>query len=358
MRICGLIITLLATSFSLKASESLDSLTSKAVREKLKFKRTNRHETTRLINECRPTKTSRALIIAFEGTGAYEPLLPGIMNGLNKTLPRDKFKNLTDKVLLSVRKELKKYYSRDLKWTGLMSGPMSELFTLKNGQYVDWYSFPSEEVEQLAGLEEIPRMSLRQLYHNIIDSVDSNPKGIQNAVACITKYIGISRIMDIDPKIVLISHSSGGRSLVKFAEKMKRLKLDADLAFSIDPVIEAHHAIEEVIPQKIGEPARYIRWRFRGGPYPYSAVWHKDHRNKLYAPHNVENYVSFFQNTDRLGLKMGGDALRFGIQGSNIYGADNTHIKGLGHDAHGAICYNEMVIQKFRELMNDLLNSN
>lgn len=358
MRICGLILTFIFSSFSLNASESLDSLTAKAVRAKLKFKRTDRHETTRLINDCKPTITSRALIIAFEGTGAYEPILPAVMNKLNKTLTRNKFDKLNERVLPSVRKELKKYYSRELKWTGLMSGPMSELFSLKNGQYVDWYSFPSEEVEQLAGLEEIPRTSLRQLYNNIVDSVDSNPKGIQNAVSCIAKYIKKAKQIEIYPKIILISHSSGGRSLVKFAEKIKRMKLDVDLAFSIDPVIEAHHAIEEVIPQKIGEPARYLRWRFTGGPYPYSAVWHRDHRSKLYAPNNVENYISFFQNTDRLGLKMGGDALRFGIHGSNIYGADNTHIKGLGHDAHGAICYNEKVIQNFRKLMENLLSNN
>jgi hypothetical protein len=358
MRFYGLILIIIISSFSINASEALNSLTAQVVRENIRFKRADRHETTRLINDCTPTITSRALIIAFEGTGAYEPILPAVMNKLNKTLPRNKFDKLNEKVLSSVRNELKKYYSRDLKWTGLMSGPMSELFTLKNGQYVDWYSFPSEEVELLAGLEEIPRTSLRQLYNNIKDSVASNPRGIQNAFTCIAKYIRKAKQMEIYPKIILISHSSGGRSLVKFAERIKRLKLDVDLAFSIDPVIEAHHAIEEVIPQKLGEPTRYLRWRITGGPYPYSAVWHRDHRNKLYVPNNVEVYKSFFQNTDRLGLKMGGDALRFGIHGSNIYGADNMHIKGLGIDAHGAICYNEKIIQNFRKLMENLLSNN
>jgi hypothetical protein len=51
--------------------------------------------------------------------------------------------------------------------------------------------------------------------------------------------------------------------------------VDVDLAFSIDPVKEAHHAAEEVLPQNLGEP-RYARWKLlagKGSDYPYSAVW-------------------------------------------------------------------------------------
>mgnify|MGYP003979907751 FL=1 len=40
---------------------------------------TNRHELSKKLNKCEPTEESKALVIAFEGTGAYEPLIPATL---------------------------------------------------------------------------------------------------------------------------------------------------------------------------------------------------------------------------------------------------------------------------------------
>lgn len=326
----------------------------------------NRHQATRQLNICQPTPQSKALIIAFEGTGAYEPLAGVTFAQLNKCFGGKIPPSLINSVYPTFEKIYKNRIGKERKWSGLQSGIQSELLSMKDSHTVDWYSFPSEEVEQLAGLEQLANISIPQLVDDIIDSVESNPKGIQNARGCIKKYLREAKKMGIEPKIILTSHSSGGRSLVKFAEHMKTdVGVKVDLAFSIDPVIEAHHALEEVVPQKIGEPARYAKWkaenawrRLRGLPeteYPYSAVWHRDHKSKLYKPSNVLDHQSFYQLEDRLGLKLGGDLGRFGIKGSSMEGANNQRIKVSSVDAHGPIAYDKKVLEIFRKKVSDLL---
>jgi len=321
----------------------------------------DRHKATEKLNACSPHPSSKALVIAFEGTGGYEPMIPATMANFNKCFGGKIDPKLKDKLFNISSEILKAKKGRDSKWSGLERGIMSEMMTLKDSQKVDWYSFPSEEVEQLAGLEEFKNLSISQINDNIKDSVNSNPKGIQNARDCIKKYLSEARKLNIQPKIILTSHSSGGRSLVKFAEHMKKdVGVDVDLAFSIDPVIEAHHAVEEVIPQKIGEPARYAKWKIKEkfgstDPYPYSAVWSRSQPSKLYKSSNIKKQINFYQKEDRLGLKMGGDAGRFGIQGSPVDGADNIFIKGVGIGGHGEINMDKKLLEKFRKEMELIL---
>lgn len=319
----------------------------------------DRHVATKKLNRCSPTKNSKALVIAFEGTGAYEPLVPATMARFNKCFGGKVDKKIVDSVYSKTKEVFKDKEKKDAKWSGLQSGIMSEMIAMKGGQNVDWYSFPSEEVEQLAGLEKLKDTSISQLVDDVKSSVDSNPKGIQNARSCIKNYIKEAKALGISPKIVLTSHSSGGRSLVKFAEHMKKdVGVDVDLAFSIDPVKEAHHAVQEVLPQKIGEPLRYARWKLMGGSgddYPYSAVWSSGQPSSLYKSSNVKEHVNFYQNEDREGLKIGGDAMRFGIHGSPIANADNHYIKGVGTSGHGEITYDKKVIKKFKEKMEGLI---
>jgi hypothetical protein len=319
----------------------------------------DRHKATKKLNACRPSKKSKALVIAFEGTGAYEPLIPATMARFNKCFGGKVNKKILSKVYSNTREIFKDKKGKDSKWSGLQSGVMSEMMAMDGGRNVDWFSFPSEEVEQLAGLEKLKETSLKQLVDDVKNSVNSNPKGIQNARHCIKNYIKEAKALGITPKIVLTSHSSGGRSLVKFAEHMKRdVGVDVDLAFSIDPVKEAHHAVEEVLPQKLGEPLRYTRWKLMGGKgedYPYSAVWSGGQPSSLYKASNVKEHINFYQKEDREGLKIGGDAMRFGIHGSPIAGADNHYIKGVGMSGHGEITYESSVVNKFNEKMKDIL---
>lgn len=325
-------------------------------KEAQKKKNNNRHQMTRDLNQCSPTQESKALIIAFEGTGAYEPLIPATMGNFLNCFGDNINPKLKDKIYPNTQSIFRAQEGKDEKWSGLQAGIMSEIALLKNGNHVDWYSFPSEEVEQLAGFDQISNFSLKQLHDSIKDSVASNPEGIKNARNCIISYMTKAKALGIEPKVIVVSHSSGGRSLVKFSEHVKKdLGINIDLAFSIDPVKEAHHAVEEVLPQKLGEPLRYIKWKIKGGDYPYSAVWHRKQPSSLYKPSNVQDHVSFYQLDDRLGLKIGGDALRFGIKGSPMEGADNRHIKGTGMGGHGEITYNPEVLKVFNSKMNELL---
>lgn len=319
----------------------------------------DRHVATKKLNGCSPTKNSKALVIAFEGTGAYEPLVPATMARFNKCFGGKVDKKLSDSVYSKTKEVFKAKKKRDAKWSGLQSGVMSEMISMKGGKDVDWYSFPSEEVEQLAGLEKLKDTSFKQIVDDVKNSVNSNPKGIQNARSCIKNYIKEAKALGIMPKIVLTSHSSGGRSLVKFAEHMKKdVGVDVEMAFSIDPVKEAHHAVEDVLPQKIGEPIRYAKWKImsgKGSDYPYSAVWSEGQPSSLYKASNVKTHFNFYQKEDREGLKIGGDALRFGIHGSPIDGAKNEYIRGVGMSGHGEITYNKKVTDKFKKEMEGIL---
>ncbi|MCP4913260.1 MAG: hypothetical protein GY909_09075 [Oligoflexia bacterium] len=298
-------------------------------------------------------------MIAFEGTGAFEPLIPPTISEFMKCFSGKLDPSIKNKVYSTVREIHKDTKGKDSKWSTLQSGIMSELTKNKEANKVDWYSFPSEEVEQLAGLEELGNTSVRQLYNDIKNSIDSNPKGIQNARDCIKNYMAEASKLGISPKVVIVSHSSGGRSLVKFTQHVKKdLGIDIDLAYSIDPVKEAHHAVEEVVPQKIGEPWRYTKWKVSGGKgkdYPYSAVWSRDQPSVLYKSSNVKKHINFYQTEDRLGLKMGGDAMRFGINGSRMHNAENIHLSGFGADAHGPVGYHKKVLERFNSEMEILL---
>ncbi|MBT3585025.1 MAG: hypothetical protein HN509_08965 [Halobacteriovoraceae bacterium] len=323
----------------------------------------NRHQLNRKLNECTPSSNSKVLIIAFEGTGAYEPRVPALLNSLNHCIGDKVAAELIDPLYRSLISKLKERYpsKTQYKWSGLDTGILSELFKIEGGEYTDWYSFPSEEAEALSGLEELKNLSIGQLYRDIKNSVNSRPIGIQNALACVRNYRAKAKKLGIAPKIVGVSHSSGARSLVKFSEQLAKEKVKIDLLFTIDPLIEAHETIKEILPQKLGEPARWARYQIermlgRNPRYPHSKVWSRYHPNSLYTPSNVQRLQSFYQLDDVLGLKIGGDALRFGILGSKFSGTDQNHlIRETGISGHGTICYHPTVLQYFRDEISQLL---
>mgnify|MGYP000008781576 CR=1 FL=1 len=337
---------------------------------------TDRHKINKLVNKCEPTKNSRALIIAFEGTGAYDPLIPAAMARFNKCLGGKISPKLRDSIYHSTTAIYKTKRGKGAKWSGLNRGVMSETITIKNSRYVDWYSFPSEESEVLAGLEEAKDVnSWKRILKDSKNSLQSNPMGISNARNCVSHYLAKAKELNIKPKIVLTSHSSGGRSLVKFSEHLKKAGIQVDLAFSIDPVVEAHHALEEVIPQIIGEPARNKEYwtkkisnekfgtSWHLPEYSFSAVWTRntEHKNKLYKPTNVKEHINFYQTVDRKGLDVGGDAGRFGIRGTQMDGAQNRHIEfktyGEQWGGHGEINTNGEVLSTWHKEMDKIIGN-
>lgn len=152
-------------------------------------------------------------------------------------------------------------------------------------------------------------------------------------------------------KIILMSHSSGGRSVVKFLEKMKAVEnFKADLVLTIDPVKEAQHAISEVIPQL---SHRYLEqgagWILDiDVPEREAAVWSRKQPKVLYKTSNAKRWINFYQHVDTEGLK---GPVKFGIKGSPVHKADrNIYIEsGLGSSAHGEIGYHS----KLKDIVED-----
>lgn len=336
------------------------------LKEQFQISGANRHELTRNLNYCSPQEDSKVLILAFEGTGAFEPRIPALLNSFlkcahNKLNPKIKnnFYDNSNSLLYSYSHLLD---SREQKWSGLDIGILSQLFKIENAHKVDWFSFPSEESEALSDVKSFKNYSFKQLINDIRNSVSLKPSGMVSAKICLENYLNESIKMNIKPRVVLVSHSSGARSLIKFAEQMKTENIDFDLAITIDPVKEAHDALMEVFPQKIGEPARWsmYKWRRFWGEnpiYPYSRVWSRFDHKRLYKPSNVKKLLSFYQLDDTLGLKLGGDPLRFGIQGSQVAGADkNTRVYNQGDSGHGVINYDPVVLKSFTREISRLLN--
>lgn len=173
------------------------------------------------------------------------------------------------------------------------------------------------------------------------------PKGIQNALACIEKYQKAAEKMNIKPKVILMSHSSGGTALVKFSEHLKKQSdIQIDLAFSIDPVKEAHEAFKEVVGRKVSTTVNPFD-RNKNSPLVVSSQEQKD---KLYKPVNVKKFCNFYQKSDTTGLNMG-----FGIHGSPIYHAENTEIVNLTKKGHGDITYDPKVLKAFNDQLDYLL---
>jgi hypothetical protein len=188
---------------------------------------------------------------------------------------------------------------------------------------------------------------MAQIPLEIMNSTYGVPTGIMMAMRCAQKYLSIANTLSIKPKIIVLTHSSGGRSAMKFAENLKLLnnpltnKKDykIDLVFSIDPVKEAHEAIKEVVSQYAQRKLDHLKNYF---PYfeikdkPIN-VWTREQPYSLYKPSNTSRWVNVYQNKDQLGLKL--NDYQFGIHGSPIANADyNSFVSSaLGDDAHGAI---------------------
>lgn len=317
----------------------------------------DRHITTQKMNSCMASPRSRVLIMAFEGTGAYEPLVSATMSSFSKCFGGKLSTNLNNKVYESTVDIYRDYFRKSPKWSGLQRGVQQKLLSLKKSDAVDWYSFPSEEYEQLSGIEEIKKFSFKELYKNFRDSKKGNPKGIKNAKLCMSRYIESARKLKLSPKIVFISHSSGARSVIKLAEHFKETTIN--LIFTIDAIKEAHKAFMEVFPQKLTQPMRYASWVLRGrkGEAPYSEVHSQVQRKLLYKVINATEHRNYYQTDDRLGLKIDGDKFKFAIKGSPVLGALNLKIDNLSTSGHGEIAYSNDVIKEFYRKIEWLLRN-
>ena len=230
---------------------------------------TNRLVLNRNLNQCRPSKIGSALIIAFSGTGSYQPRLPILMDQVCKSLGNSIKPELLKKIHYRVHTKFHKD-NQDLsnKWSGLLAGPMNFLCNNPNllPHSYDWYSFPSGRTELLDDPANPSLKEFIKLPREIKDSFNSSPAGIQNAVQCTRKFFNDENSDKDLTKLIVLSHSSGGRSAVKYLEKLKdvynphtgKKTIKADLVFTIDPVREAHEAIGEALSQIAANPIKKV----------------------------------------------------------------------------------------------------
>ena len=225
----------------------------------------SRHEIGDKLNQCIPNSDSRGLIIKFSGTGAFNPranaLMAKIIQCPNYQVLPSWLKSATYSVILS---ELKRRKSQFTKWSTIEKGIMSEfiknLDLNKIGKDLNFANFASEESEVLADTNYITVKNIKRILEEINRSVNNFPIGIQNALICSLQYFNKAKSLDIEPKLIILSHSSGGRTAVKFLEKLKVYlpNTKADLVMTIDPVREAQEALAEVLDQYIGNFGRAL----------------------------------------------------------------------------------------------------
>ena len=225
----------------------------------------------------------------------------------------------------------------------------------KQARYFKFASFASEESELIANPSSLSLESLPQLVKDIKRSSTGNPIGITDAYSCTKKFFSEAKAVGIKPKLIVMGHSSGGRSMVKFLEYLKKKdsSIKADLAISIDPVKEAQHVMSEVSGKIMDNVSRDILDTFT--PFDINnkkiKVSSKKQPKSLYKTSNTKRWVSFYQRDDTIGL--GGD-ITFGIHGSPIHNADKNYYEdNLGDKGHGAITYKSTVLDKIK---NEVLN--
>lgn len=306
---------------------------------KLSQVKNDRHEVAAALNDCNPEKDSKALVINFAGTGAFNPRGFHVMNEFISCFGENKLdEKFNKKMFYSIAIEQRKMDPDHYKWSGIEAGPINQFFSdpyLKSQhQFLDFAVFASEEAEVYAG---------KDFELSDIVSHPKNPKGISMATACVDKYLSEAKKLSITPKIIVLTHSSGGRSAVKFSEKLKDKGVQLDLVFSMDPVKEAQKAIKEVA-------GKYLT-----GKKPVTVDGLKEEK-LLYRPENTKRWVNVYQNVDTEGLK---SKMKFGIHGSPIKGADtNLHVKDkMGSAAHGEIAYAKEVTDLFIEEMKKTLGN-
>lgn len=309
---------------------------------------------------------SEIVVIAFEGTGSFQPRRAPVMQAAAEQLHQQGLKP-DDSLYDIASSQLEQREPEIANWSGLGAGPLSALLSDPElNRKTQWLSFPSEEVEALAHPNAYKSSSVGDAIGQLIDSYDGNPRGINAAIQALRDIQRQAAQQGKNPQFVVVSHSSGGRSVVKFLEKAKDLhdasgtQLKFPFVMTIDPVREAHEAVGEAIKEiYINKGTEHNINRVRAvldylplidlppkKVYP-PTVRSQSQPESLYKPGNVGQFTSFYQRQDTLGLKM--DDFKFGIHGSPVAGAINIEVKNVGDAGHGEITYQPQVLNAFMQ---------
>jgi len=334
----------------------------------------SRHSLNQRLQAETPYQGAELVIIAFEGTGAFHPRCAPVMIAANAILKQQGLSSEPGRSAIHTQlsEAMSKHEGKDMNWSGLAVGPLSTLLDdPQMAASAQWLSFPSEEFEALAGGDALKQISLTESLKEAVLSSAGQTPGINQALHKLQEIQAQARAQGKDPQFVIVSHSSGGRSAVKFLEKAKALKdqagqpLNFPLVMTIDPVREAHEAVLEAGKEWFNKGTEHNLNRVRGWidalplievepkkVYP-PLVRHRAQPESLYKPSNTGRFLSFYQRQDTEGLKMDP---KFGIQGSPVKGAQNQEVYDVGSAGHGEIAYNPIVVKAFKTEMQNLLD--
>jgi len=316
------------------------------------------------------------VVIAFEGTGAFHPRRAPVMQAAAEKL-RQQGLGLTGSstgLAYVTGQALQAKEGQAANWSGLATGPLQSLLADPALQtQTQWLSFPSEEIEALARPDGYKQASVAQVIGEALRSHQGQTEGLNRALEAVREIQSQARAQGKNPQFVVVSHSSGGRSAVKFLELARQIQgtsgqpLHFPLVMTIDPVREAHEALLEAGKELINKGTEHNLNRVRGwfdalplvelAPkkvYP-PLVRHRSQPESLYAPANTGTFLNFFQRRDSEGLKL--ENPRFGIHGSPVAGAKNQEIWNVGSAGHGEITYHPQVTQAFVNQLQGLLKS-
>lgn len=315
---------------------------------------------------------SDVVIIAFEGTGAFDPRQAPIMQEVADKLYqqgltlKDSDTHMTSKVADS----LARIKGKDSMWSGLAHGPLTTLLEHPElQQNSQWLSFASEELEILATPDSYKQTSIMDIVSESIDSYNGNTPGINQALKAVKSIQEQARAQGKQPRFMIVTHSSGGRSAVKFLELAKEIKDDKNqslnfpFVMTIDPVREAHEAIFEAgrellnksTEHKMNQLRSWFEWAGAQQKKVYPPlVRSRSQPESLYKTGNTGKFINFYQKRDTEGLKMNP---KFGIQGSPIKGAENNEIYNVGSAGHGEIAYHQKVTTAFINGLQEIIKT-
>jgi hypothetical protein len=318
----------------------------------------SRHVVAEAFRHCERVPKAPVLILLFEGTAAYDArkgfALKKAVEALKGLVDTEEIRDRVYPEIFNISQNTPLYPDHK-RWSGLLTAPLPLAMTATQSQEVDWWHFPSEEFEAVAYPERLRDFSLKQWWNEVTASRQNAVPGLTAAQSCIEKMGEELK----SKTLIFLSHSSGVRTAIKFAEWLGRKypSYRVPLSFSIDPVEEAQWAVKEVILQYYDLSRRF----FEKGPI---AVQSKANRAGLYKPDNVARWVSVYQNADNVGFDMPEMLFNlpkfiFGIHGSPVKGAANIYLampERTKSKAHGEICYHPTTLKHWHREFQDFLD--
>ena len=310
---------------------------------------------------------SDVVVIAFEGTGGYHPRKAQVVQAAAARL-RDqglRVDGQNGSLAYKASSAIDAAEGQSSGWSGLTRGPLEQLIRDPElSSRTQWFSFASEEIEAMSGEDAFMRSHLKDVLHDSLEIYTGEIPGLQNALKAVSEIQQQAREQGKNPRFVLVSHSSGGTSLVKFLERARAITgedgkpLQFEAALTIDPVREAHEAFFEGAKELFykGTEHNFNKLKTSLGFQPKRVypplVRHRDQPETLFKPSNVKFFKNYYQLQDTEGLKI---KPYVGIQGSKVMGADNQEIPDVGTGGHGEIAVHQEVRDAFVEMIERVL---